>query len=290
MPKMGVSDFIIELFETGPRATIPLLRHGAGPDDVKKFDRERSILSQVFSIWSLAMLFQGFTSVIAFLSLNTSKPYPDVLVDSGSVISSGLPGSVPDILEGIVFFGFFIRFLGHSGGLRVIRRFFILHGSILLMRALTITLTPYANIMPGCNDLPTISLVTPGSLLHLFLLFPGHTCGDYVFSGHTVLFVLCAILWRHEFGSSDWSSRFITMCSVLGTLSLPLFRYHYSIDCVLAVILTVLSAGIFMHVMNPHDVLFDFPAFVYAIDDEIDDAIVLASAHPSSRDDTCAIM
>ena len=64
------------------------------------------------------------------------------------------------------------------------------------------------------------------------------TCGDMVFSGHSVLIVLCALTWHTYYERSQanvngvkvfaWAWAFAGLISIIGT------RLHYSLDVLLA--------------------------------------------------------
>jgi shingomyelin synthase len=85
-----------------------------------------------------------------------------------------------------------------------------------------------------------------------------HTlCGDYIYSGHTIVHVLC-YLFIKEYSPRRWLPlHFLAFCfSCVGVLSLLFSRGHYSIDVIIAYWITT---RIFWY----YHTLADFPSFRY---------------------------
>lgn len=68
------------------------------------------------------------------------------------------------------------------------------------------------------------------------------TCGDLIFSGHTVVFVLCALVWHNYYRNSTTTLNAVKLivwvCSIMGTALLLVTRMHWTIDIALAYYIT----------------------------------------------------
>ena len=62
------------------------------------------------------------------------------------------------------------------------------------------------------------------------------TCGDMMFSGHTVVFVLSIMMWRDHL--LPRASRLIVAWNVLGMCMIVITRLHYTMDVLVAVCVT----------------------------------------------------
>ena len=79
--------------------------------------------------------------------------------------------------------------------------------------------------------------------------FPFWSCGDLVFSGHTVELVVSACIWSSYCKSRVL--RFSAICTaLLGTTALVGCRYHYSIDVFLAFLLSYLVWSAYPYLLN----------------------------------------
>jgi hypothetical protein len=78
-------------------------------------------------------------------------------------------------------------------------RFFVCDAVLLLFRSITIVATSLNNPSPDCYNCgqaacpPTLW----GCILLTLSKFPFFSCGDMMFSGHTVHFALCALTWSY---------------------------------------------------------------------------------------------
>lgn len=129
-------------------------------------------------------------------------------------------------------------------------RFMLVESALLLLRSLSIVLTGLTNPDPRCAN---CQYGCPSSLIDAIKMtisrFPFWSCGDLVFSGHTVEFVLCACVW-----ASYCKARCLTLTAatvaVLGTSSLIGCRYHYSIDVFMALLLSQLIWSSYPYLLN----------------------------------------
>lgn len=87
-------------------------------------------------------------------------------------------------------------------------------------------------VLLACTRLPDPSRVCATGTLR-----PGQTCGDMMYSGHTVAFVLAALSWRDlELGPGGMG---VQAACALGMVSLVVLRVHYTVDVLVAAALTV---------------------------------------------------
>lgn len=83
-----------------------------------------------------------------------------------------------------------------------------------------------------CTQLPD-----PSNTCATGQLRAGQTCGDMMFSGHTVPFVLTALSWR-EYNLGQ-ESRMVQAACAIGLVMLVVLRMHYTIDVLVGAALTV---------------------------------------------------
>jgi hypothetical protein len=132
-------------------------------------------------------------------------------------------------------------------------RCMIVESALLLLRSVSIVLTGLTNPDPRCAN---CQYGCPSSLIDAIKMtisrFPFWSCGDLVFSGHTVEFVLSACIWL-----SYCKSRFLRLIAAstacLGVASLVGCRYHYSIDVFMALLLSYLVWSSYPYLLNLHD-------------------------------------
>ena len=76
-------------------------------------------------------------------------------------------------------------------------------------------------------------------------------CGDYIYSGHTVILILCYLIIQ-EYSPRRWFLLHYTsfLTSALGIFFLLINRGHYSIDCVIAYWITTRVWWMFHTLVN----------------------------------------
>ncbi|KAF2355835.1 Sphingomyelin synthase-like domain [Trinorchestia longiramus] len=131
----------------------------------------------------------------------------------------------------------------------VFRRLFLILGVLYLYRSITIfvTVLPVANPNYYCS--PKSNSTTPFMLLERGLrILSGfgmsingkHTyCGDYVFSGHTMVLVLCYLVMAEYTSKRWWILHWLYgILGTVGVLMVLIARGHYTLDCILAYYIT----------------------------------------------------
>lgn len=149
----------------------------------------------------------------------------------------------------------------------IFRRWFSVHGTLMLFRCLTISCTSLPDAHPQCRDgganqspfgdLPphlgggsSMERVRqdPGYFVETTfrMLMPGNiTCGDMVFSGHTMLIMLFGLTFHtyHRRTDSYWAvngvKTLIWVMCVVGLLAILATRLHYTIDVLLGMYLSL---------------------------------------------------
>ena len=142
----------------------------------------------------------------------------------------------------------------------IVVRFMLVESALLLLRSISIVLTGLTNPDPRCAN---CEYGCPSSLIDAIKMtlarFPFWSCGDLVFSGHTVEFVTAACIW-----SSYCKSRALRFSAaavaLVGVVSLIGCRYHYSIDIFIAALLSYLVWSAYPYLLNFNDARARAPA------------------------------
>eukprot|EP01128_Nolandella_sp_AFSM9_P000870 TRINITY_DN10997_c0_g1_i1.p1 TRINITY_DN10997_c0_g1~~TRINITY_DN10997_c0_g1_i1.p1 ORF type:complete len:244 (+),score=12.94 TRINITY_DN10997_c0_g1_i1:57-734(+) len=127
-------------------------------------------------------------------------------------------------------------------GWMVFCRFAVCDGILMMLRATTVSVTSLNNPWPECFQCG-IESGCPSSLLECITYtvsrFPFYDCGDLIFSGHTVHFLLTGFVW---ISYSDRATKVEMIanffCVIIGLSMLLSCRFHYSIDILVAFYLT----------------------------------------------------
>jgi hypothetical protein len=186
----------------------------------------------------------------------TNAVLPDIGFDSipylGSALctTEGVFIGLPTFIL-ILFMLFTLWFSLHSSrSTEILIRFMLVESALLAMRAVSITITALTNPDPRCAN---CEYGCPSSLMDAIKMtvtrFPFWSCGDLVFSGHTVEFFCTASVWM-----SYCNSKFLRLTAastaVLGAASLVGCRYHYSIDIFIAVLLSHVTWSVYPYLLN----------------------------------------
>lgn len=101
-----------------------------------------------------------------------------------------------------------------------------------LLRITTVATTSLPDPRIGCQ------VVTENFFTNLRL----HRCGDSVFSGHTVIYILCALIWISHGPKNKWGilgTFLISIGALLGAFFVLANRAHYTIDVLLAIYIVI---------------------------------------------------
>lgn len=147
----------------------------------------------------------------------------------------------------------------------VFRRLFVIVGLLYLGRSVTmlVTAVPVANTHYYCQ--PKMNFTGPGTILHrTWTLLSGFGmsingkhfyCGDYIYSGHTCMLVLSAMIYGEYLPRKGWIAKalraFFYSCSTLGIILVSVSRGHYTVDIVIAYVVTTVVFWIY-HTICAH--------------------------------------
>ncbi|KAJ1945230.1 hypothetical protein EC988_005807, partial [Linderina pennispora] len=126
---------------------------------------------------------------------------------------------------------------GWQAKLVLLRRVAWMMGVLYFLRSITISLTTMPPSIKGC--VPVLPKDTNELLAHIPGSFTGEVgaCTDKIFSGHTTILVISFLFWTRY--ARHWAFiAYSAIHTIAGILSVLAVRYHYSIDVLLAIILT----------------------------------------------------
>lgn len=171
-------------------------------------------------------------------------PLPDLGHDLLPDLSDPPYVHLPDyiiMLHGIC--AFTVAFL-HRRRFVVLRRTLVIYSMLMLVRAFCILTTslpePCAHCRPECKNYRPSGI--RDHMTNVFNgVFPATTsCGDYMFSGHTVFMTICSLIVSHYTPPTmQWFQRLHWTATYIGLLSIVATRLHYTIDVAIALILTI---------------------------------------------------
>ncbi|CAL8110207.1 unnamed protein product [Orchesella dallaii] len=215
----------------------------------KVFPKERKK-----TVIALAMMAVGFScnSISIFLThqkipdRNLHPPLPDIALDN--ITKKRWLNDLSDIIVIICTLTSAILIISHKHRWILARRVFVLLGLLYSMRSITM----YATVLPLANDhvycSPKLNSTSLGETMWVAtkeglklmaaggLGFMGKKtlCGDYIFSGHTIIFMMTYLLIREytpkELVSLHWASY---LTSWIGIIGLLISHGHYTIDVII---------------------------------------------------------
>lgn len=172
-------------------------------------------------------------------------PLPDIILDNIPHIPWAF--EMCEVTGMILMSLWFIVVLFHKHRFILMRRFFSISGTIFMLRCVTMLITSLS--VPGthleCQPRPYGDIWN--KLHNAYIIWTGagmslqgvRTCGDYMFSGHTVSLTLL------NFFITEYSSRriyflhtFTWICNIFGIFFILAAHEHYSIDVFVAFYIT----------------------------------------------------
>ncbi|KAK3092412.1 hypothetical protein FSP39_002505 [Pinctada imbricata] len=196
-----------------------------------------------------AQLFMCFTAIVVTDRLpNRTKyqPLPDVVLDNTPYIPWG--SDTAEICLVTLNFMAIMMAVFHKERSLLLRRFSVLAGNLAFLRSACIFVTsaPVADVNEICIVKPEDSFGYRLLRACRVLVRMGYTsmgsaqCGDYIFSGHTMIMTLCNLFLNeythkrmHVIRILGWILNFA------GMLFLILGRSHYTVDVILGFYITV---------------------------------------------------
>ena len=137
------------------------------------------------------------------------------------------------------------------------RRVALIYGTLMFFRSVTIVCTSLPDASPECQEatpgVHSLSQINLAQVMYrtIRIVSPAHsgvmTCGDMIFSGHTMMLVLCGCIWHSYYkfvkASINLVKCLIWICVVTGSTMLIAVRLHYTVDVILAFYFTITIWG-----------------------------------------------
>ncbi|XP_055334365.1 phosphatidylcholine:ceramide cholinephosphotransferase 2-like [Paramacrobiotus metropolitanus] len=220
------------------------------------------------TLLALGFLFVGLfctTLALAFVHdrLPDGPPLPDVVFSLVPQWDYGL--AMSEYLLMLCVYPTIILMAFHRHRWIVFRRVFVIVGLLYLGRSITmlVTAVPVANTHYFCQ--PKMNITGPSTiLLRAWTLLSGfgmsingkhYYCGDYIYSGHTCMLVLSALIYGEYLPRKGWIAKalriFFYSCSTLGVILVSISRGHYTVDIVIAYVVTTVVFWIY-HTICAH--------------------------------------
>jgi len=199
----------------------------------------------------LSLLFLGFGFLVTSFSLALTHerlpdppPLPDIVLDHTTYHKWGLAASEICIVGSLVIA--VTTVVLHTHRTVVFRRCALMAGMLYIYRGFTMFITvlpmsdPKYPCAPKLNH--TITFLEVISRVATIVTGGGMSfsdnkkyCGDFIFSGHTMILLLCFFTIREYTPRKWWVLHLLVLCGlVLGVTMLLLSRGHYSIDVLVA--------------------------------------------------------
>ncbi|KAK0175485.1 hypothetical protein PV327_009232 [Microctonus hyperodae] len=201
----------------------------------------------------LAFIFMVFNFILTTTSLamlhervpdrSVYGPLPDIILDNVEVQDWAL--SVSEVLIVIVSNSAMIFVIFHKHRFIVARRIFIVMGLLYMLRSITfyVTVLPMSSKTYYCS--PKLNHTTPLIITKRVLqLISGfglsingkHTyCGDYIFSGHTVVLVLCYLIIKEYSPKRCLPIHWLAgIAAFVGVIMVLIAHCHYTVDVLIA--------------------------------------------------------
>lgn len=204
-------------------------REGCSRDQVLDF--KRLVLA------SLALLCTIYITGIALVTTKRSLSHSDPLPD---LIHTKVPQV--DTHRAKIWICLMIAFGLTVGGVAVLltplrwcilyRQFFI-YIVLLMLRNITVIVTSIPDPNPCCQsvEIPTYTIQSVFGEV-----FGDNSCGDLIYSGHTVALMFPTLVGFHYFGG--WIAWVLLGNTMIGSVLIIVSRSHYTVDVLIAVVMT----------------------------------------------------
>ncbi|XP_043483518.1 phosphatidylcholine:ceramide cholinephosphotransferase 1-like [Leptopilina heterotoma] len=251
-------DKIDELSQEGLNSGVPnILNSGIVKLDIPAPLREESRFPKEKWKTFTAFLFMAVNFVFTTVSLamvhdrvpdrNIYDPLPDIFLDN--VTGQDWALNVSEVLIMIVSNSAVILIIFHKHRFIVLRRIFLLLGLLYMMRSITmfVTVLPVSSKTYYCS--PKANSTTPILITkRVFQLLSGfglsingkHTyCGDYIYSGHTVIHVLSYLIFKEYSPKRCLLLHWLTgLTALVGVIMVLVAHGHYTVDVLIAYYVT----------------------------------------------------
>jgi len=206
------------------------------------------------TFFAIIFVILGFLSTTVSLGIThelrpaSAPPLPDLILDHIPYYAFAL--DISEILIMATTLICAVIVLCHKFRWILVRRICLIVGLLYMYRAVTMIVTnlPSADVNYVCDKQLNTSLTSVQVVQRVVKIMSGfglsinghHVfCGDFIFSGHTMILTLCYLIICEYTTKSMWLLQwfsFILACG--GVTSLMLARGHYSVDVILAYYVT----------------------------------------------------
>jgi len=200
----------------------------------------KMFLVRVAVIGFCLLLSLWIMSIVAILAgIRTPIAFPD-LPDIGFQVLPSLyeKDSIANNLLAVTGSVTVLRCVFHKRGLTMLRRFCILWTILIIGRSTTLLATSYPDPSRACRT------YKPPATVSAFLIESVYrpefiTCGDLMYSGHTVYFTLLGLVWSYY--SVYRFEKLVWIPIGISSLILVATRLHYLNDVIIAFYLTMFT-------------------------------------------------
>lgn len=211
-----------------------------------------------YAYCATGLISMAFSTCIVWYRRPPFFPLPDIghdLLPTISTVGGIRAHAICDHLLCVTMLTTLLFIIKQPRRIIILTRCCMIYGTIMFMRAVTLIITslpdPYflcathTDIMYTWTNMPWKAVFfdlflllgfSPNSQRHFM------TCGDMVFSGHTVLFVMCALVVHTYYKATPSINTFklsMWTVSIIGTTLLLITKMHWTLDIVLAYYITI---------------------------------------------------
>lgn len=204
----------------------------------------KTLLSFIFLMFGF--LVTTFSLALTHERVPHYKPLPDIILDHSTYLQWGL--KVSEIIIVLSILLAFATVLLHTQRMVIVRRVFLILGLLYMYRGLTmfVTVLPKSDQNYQCAPQLNHTITILELVSRVATMFAGGGlslngrqvyCGDFIFSGHTMILMVAFFVVREY---SPRTKMFLVfhllsfLLSLTGVIMLLLSRGHYSIDCLVA--------------------------------------------------------
>jgi len=205
--------------------------------------------------FSVISYINGFTAVNMPNSIADLPPLPDI----GFQYLPLIPEIYPNILLIIFCVYFFGRFI-RLQNIEILTKLIWCIAILFAFRIFTFTVTTVPPSTIGCANRNS-SAPFEWNAVKFLISQDDNTCTDYMFSGHAVYFILL-YLFMFKLSGNVIEKIVFFIYVVLGIMSIIAGHIHYTVDVVIAIIL---SFGCYYFVTKPADIVQTLPHFTKKI-------------------------
>ena len=219
------------------------------------------------ALWKVVLVVFSFVPILAFtgfalMYLEFNRPRIPRLPD---LVHENLPFVNIDFVVNLMLYiqivAEILSILINKRRLILLRRVLSVYGILILLRDCTMLVTCLPDPSTRCNRVKQGGYdFSIGNLLSL--AFGGDTCGDMIFSGHTIAFILPAI--NHTTFLNKKIAILFWINGVVGAFLLIIGHIHYTFDVVTSFFLTVLVFSVYNTLADNPQVANSIPKFLQA--------------------------